>query len=113
MSVEATDTMPVTTQSKTLKAIIKHIIALCGFPDDSSIVEIIQQQEKMDLTDIITLTLDDVNDLKLVNDDGSYAAKPLNHHICKLKAFLLLYNQKCISLSSTLDKEDVLRMTKT
>jgi hypothetical protein len=113
MSVEATDTMLVTTRSKTPTAIIKHIIALCGFPDDSSMVEIIQQQELMDLADVITLTLDDANDIKLVNDDGSCAAKPLTHHVCKLKAFLLLYSRKCISLSSTLDEEDVLNMTKT
>jgi hypothetical protein len=66
----------------------------------------------MDLTDFITLTLDDVNDLRLVNDDGSYAAKPLSHHVRKLKAFLLLYNQKCISLYSTIDEDDVLNMTK-
>jgi hypothetical protein len=58
-------------------------------------------------------TLNNINDLKLVNDEGRYAAKPLNHHVGKLKAFPLLYSQKCISLSSTLDKEDVLNMTKT
>jgi hypothetical protein len=68
----------------------------------------------MDLTDVITLTLEDVNDLKLVNGDGSYASKPLNHHVRKLKALLLLYyKQKCMRLSSTLDEEDVLNMTKT
>jgi hypothetical protein len=75
MSVETTDTMPVTTRLKTTTAIIKHIIALCGFPDDAYMVEIIQQQEWMDLTDVITLTLEDVNDLTLANDDGSYADK--------------------------------------
>jgi hypothetical protein len=63
--------------------------------------------------DVITLTMEDVNNLKLVNDDGSYAAKPLNHQVRKLKAFLLLSSQKCISISSTLDEEDVLNMTKT
>jgi hypothetical protein len=40
MSVEIADTMPVDTQSKPLKAIIKHSIALCGFPDASSMAEI-------------------------------------------------------------------------
>ena len=105
--------MPVTTRSKSPTAIIKHIIAVCGFPDDSTMVEIIQQQDWMDLTDVVTLTLDDVSDLTLVNDDGSYAAKPLNHHIRKLKAFLLLYNKKCINIFSTLDEDDVLKMTKT
>jgi hypothetical protein len=92
MSVEATDTMPVT-RLKTPTAIIKHIIALCGFPDDSFMVEIMQPQEWMDLADVITLTLDEVNDLKLLNDDGSNAAKPLKHYVRKLKAFLLLYNK--------------------
>jgi hypothetical protein len=44
------------------------------FSVDSSIVEIIQQQEWMNFTDVITRTLDDVGGLKLVNDDGIYAA---------------------------------------
>jgi hypothetical protein len=52
MSVETADTMPVTTQPKATTATIKHIIALCGFPDDSSMVEIIQQLEWMDLTEM-------------------------------------------------------------
>jgi hypothetical protein len=97
MSVETDDTMSVNTRSKTPTAINKHIIESCGFPAESFMVEIIQQQEWMDLMDIITLTLDEVNDLKLVNDDAIYAAKPLKHHVHKRKAFLLLYNHKCIS----------------
>jgi hypothetical protein len=59
MANETTATMPVTTRSKPPSAIFKHIIALCGFPDDSSQVEIVQEQEWMDLTDAIILTLDD------------------------------------------------------
>jgi hypothetical protein len=57
MSVETTFTMPVTTRSKALTAIVKHIISFCGFLDESSMAEIIQQQEWMDLTDDIALTL--------------------------------------------------------
>jgi hypothetical protein len=84
-SVETAVTIPATTRSKTPTASIKHIIALCGFPDDFSMVEIIQQEDWMDLTDVITLTLDDLYNLKLLNDDGNYAAKLLNWHVRKLK----------------------------
>jgi hypothetical protein len=48
LSLETADAMPVTTRTKALTAFIKHIIALCGFHDDSSMVEIIQQQEWME-----------------------------------------------------------------
>jgi hypothetical protein len=113
MSAETTDTMPVTTWSKAQTTIINYIITSCGFPDDSSMIETIQKKEWMYLTDVITLTLDDVSDLKLVNNDGSYTAKPWSHHVRKRKAFLLLYNQISFSLSSVLDKADVLNMTKT
>jgi hypothetical protein len=76
-------------------------------------VEIVQHHKMMVLTDIITLTLDNERDLKMVNDDASYAAKPFNHHVHNLKPDLLLYSQKCFSLSNILDKEDVLNMTRT
>jgi hypothetical protein len=67
----------------------------------------------MDLIDCITLMLGDVSSLNLINDDDeSHTAKPLNQNLCKIKAFLLLYNQNNIYLSSTLDEEDVLSMTR-
>jgi hypothetical protein len=43
MEIDTHDTMPVTTRLKILTACIKHNIDLCGIPDDTSMVEIIQQ----------------------------------------------------------------------
>ena len=105
--------MPPTTRSKALSDIIEHIVDICGFPSDSTMKEIIVQEGWTDLTDVTTLTLDDVSNLTLYNADGSYAAKPLAHHVRKLKGFLLLYNRKCIDLSSNLDEDDVINLTKT
>ena len=105
--------MPVTTRSTTLTKVIKHIVDVCSFRNDSTMMEIILQQGWSDLTDVITLSLEDVGDLTLLKDDGSYSAKPLAIHVRKLKGFLLLYNRKCTDLSCTLDEDDVLDMTKT
>ena len=100
--------MPVTTRSTTLTKVIKHIVDVCSFPNDSTMMEIILQQGWSDLTDVITLSLEDVGDLTLLKDDGSYSAKPFAIHVRKLKGFLLLYNRKCTDLSCTLDEDDVL-----
>jgi hypothetical protein len=58
-----------------------------------------------------TLTLTEVSDLTLWKDDGTYWAKPLGHHLHRLKYFLLLYLQTCWDFSSNLD-DDVLNMSK-
>jgi hypothetical protein len=92
--------------------VIDHIINLCGFPDDSTMVEYIKQQGWTELTDVVTIQLDEVADFRTNNDDGSYKAKPMAHHIRKFKGFLLFYNRKCQELSSILDEEDVLEISK-
>jgi hypothetical protein len=53
-----------------MTAIIKHIFDLCGFSNGSSGNDIIQL-EWMDLAEVITLTFYHVNNLNVVNDDGS------------------------------------------
>jgi hypothetical protein len=93
MVIKTTEIMPVRTRSKAPTTTIKYIIFYAVLPMCSPQLKIIQRQELMDVTDVITLT----------NDDGIFAAKQLHHHVCKLKAFLFLYNQKCISLSSSPD----------
>jgi hypothetical protein len=92
--------------------IIDHIADICGFPFDSIMMDVFAQQDWAEPSDVSTLTLTDVSDLTLLKDDGTYWAKPLAHHLCKLKCFLLLYLPKCRYLSSNLDEDDVLKMSK-
>jgi hypothetical protein len=103
--------MVVSTRSN-VKSIIDHIIDICGFPDDSTMTEYIREQGWRELSDVVMITLDEVADFKLVNDDGSYKAKPLNHHLRKFKGFLLMYNRLSRNLSAPLSKDDVLNITK-
>jgi Reverse transcriptase (RNA-dependent DNA polymerase) len=95
-----------------VKSIIDHIIDICGFPDDSIMTEYIREQGWRELSDVVMITLDEVADFKLVTDDGSYKAKPLNHHLRKFKGFLLMYNRMSRDLSTPLGKDDVLNISK-
>jgi hypothetical protein len=69
--------------------VISHITDICGFPAGSVMVKVIKQE---DIADITMMTLKDVDDLKVVNSDGSYKTKPLAFHLRCLKDFLLFYN---------------------
>lgn len=107
--------MPVVTRSSTTATateIIDHIIILCDFPNDSTMIEIIDQQGWRTLSDVTTLTLDNAENLTLYNQDGSYVAAPLATHKRKLKGFLLYYHRKCIDLSTNLHTDDVLSISK-
>ena len=101
------------TRSSTTKAVIDHILDLCGFPRDSTMMKIIEQQGWSELSDVTMLTLDDIKDLILTKDDGSFDAKPMTIHVRKLKGFLLYYNRKSKELFTTLGVDDVLSITKT
>jgi hypothetical protein len=108
--------MPAVTRSmakkKSSSEVINHIIDICGFPDDSTMVEYINKQQWTDLADVVMIMLAEVDEFKLVNKDGSYIAKPMLHHIRRFKVFLLLYNRKCRELSTTLDEEDVMDISR-
>jgi hypothetical protein len=91
--------------------IIEHIADICGFPFDSTTMDVIAQQSWAEVSDDTTLTLTEVSDLKFLKDDGTYGAKLLAHHLCKLKCFLL-YLWKCWDLLSNHDKYHVLNMSK-
>jgi hypothetical protein len=94
--------------SKASTSVIDHIIYLCGFPDDSTMVKFIKNKLWTDLSDVISLSLDDTNDFKTVN----YVTDPLAHHVRKFRGFLVYYLRKCHELSSDLDKDDVIMITK-
>jgi hypothetical protein len=57
--------------------------------------------------------MQEADGLLSTNSDGSYKAKPMSLHLCQFKAFLMYYNKKCRELSTTLNDEDVLSITKT
>jgi predicted amino acid racemase len=78
--------------------IIDHTIDICGFSEDSTMAEFIKQQAWTELSDVVTISLEEVADFRTLKDDGSYKAKPLAHHVRKLKGFLLFYNRQCQEL---------------
>jgi hypothetical protein len=58
-------------------AIIDFIIKLCMFPEDSTMVEYIDQQGWTELIHVTTIGLDEVKDVYTVKDDGfTFEAKP-------------------------------------
>jgi hypothetical protein len=108
--VTRSTTMPV---SSSLLTVMEHIINICGFPDDSTMVEIFRQEGWTDIADIAMITMAEADGLFAANSYGSYKAKPMTFHIRQFKAFLMYYNRKCRDLSTTLNDEDVLNITKT
>jgi hypothetical protein len=71
-----------------------------------------KQQQWTELVDIVTNMLAEVDEFNLVNSDVLYKAKPMQHHVCCFKGFLLLYNQNGRNLSTMLDEEDVMDISK-
>jgi hypothetical protein len=72
-------------------------------------VKFIKNNGWTDLTDVTMLSLDDTNDFTTV----SYKDEPKAHHVRRFRGFLLYYNRKCCDLSSKLDKDDVMMISKT
>ena len=99
------------TRNTPAKSIVDHIIEICAFPDDSIMVEFIKEQGWTSLTDIVMITLDEVGEFKLLNDDGSFKAKPLLHHVRKFKGFLLYYNRMSRDKQFSINEDDVRDVT--
>ena len=97
----------------TCTEIIKHIIYLGGFTEDSVMVKYMKQQEWKVLFHVTTLHFDEIKDFETVRDDGRFEASPLKTHCRILKCFFLYYKKKCSDLSTTLAEEDVLDFKKT
>jgi hypothetical protein len=69
-------TMPALTRSMAKKKLSSEVINH-GFPDDSTMVEYINEQQWTDLADVVMITIAEVDEYKLVNKDGLYKAKPM------------------------------------
>ena len=93
--------------------VIKRIIYLCGFSEDSTMVKYIDQEQWTDLVLVSTLIIYDIKDFHKVRCDITYEASPLKTHCRILKCFLLFYKWRCSELSTTLDEDDVFCFTKT
>jgi hypothetical protein len=100
-----------TRSSSKMTDIIKHIIKICKFPDDSTMVEFIQQEGWASLTDVLMISMSDFSDFKTVDDKGMYKAAPMKMHLRKFRGFLLYYHRKCRDLSTQLVEDDVLDIT--
>jgi hypothetical protein len=89
--------------------IIAYIIKLCKFPEDSTMMEYIDQQGLTELIHVTTIGLDEVKDFHTVRDDGiTYSAKPMLIHLRLFKCFLLYYKRQCRELFATLLEDDVM-----
>jgi hypothetical protein len=67
--------------SSSLLTVMEHIINICGFPDDSTMVEVFRQEGWTDIADIAIITMAEADGLFAANSDGSYKAKPMTFHI--------------------------------
>ena len=61
--------------------VIQHIIKLCGFSEDSTMVKYIDQEEWTDLAHVTTHLIDDIKDFHTIKSDGNYEASPLKTRI--------------------------------
>jgi hypothetical protein len=67
---------------------------LCGFPEDSLMVEVIKQEGWTKLEDITLIAVDEVKDLRLLREDGMHLGCLMMVHIRMFKAFLLYYKRR-------------------
>ena len=103
-----------TTGDRTFSPVVEHMLYLCDFPYDSTMVKFIRQQQWMKLEHLTTIGIDEIKDFFTVKDDGmTYEAKPLMIHLRFFKCFLLYHKRKSREMSSTLDEDDVLEITRT
>jgi hypothetical protein len=70
--VEETRDTGVSEKGKEFTKIIQHIIMLCGFPEDSLMVEVIKQEGWTNLEDTTLIAVDEVKDLWLLRGDGMH-----------------------------------------
>jgi hypothetical protein len=91
-------------------AIINYIIGLCGFAEDSIMVEYIDQEEWSKIHHVTSIGIHEVKDFHTIKDNGSYEAKPLTIYLRLFKGFLLYYRRRCNDFSMTLDKHDVMNL---
>jgi hypothetical protein len=89
--------------------IIDHIIMVCGFKDDSVMVECINWKEWKTLKDVISIGINEPNTFHTVKSDGvTFKARPLSGDIQMLKGFLTYFKRIADTESRLLDEDDVM-----
>jgi hypothetical protein len=92
---------------------IEHIIMLCRFPQDSTMVECIDQKQWDKLEHVVTIDLEEFNDVHFVRCDGfTIKARPLKTHLRMLKCCLLNFKRYNRSYYGICTEDDVLTSTK-
>jgi hypothetical protein len=88
--------------------VIEHVISLCGFPQDSTMVEYIDQQQWEKLEHFVTVDLEDFKDIYTVRSGGVTVKEwPLKTYLCMLKCFLLWFKWHNCSFYCTTSEDDV------
>ena len=93
--------------TKPRAAVIQHIIKLCGFADESTMVSYIDQEQWQSVFDVVTHHFKQIDDFNVTQDNGKFDSKPMLKDRRMLKCFLLFYRYKCNELSSVEIDEDV------
>jgi Reverse transcriptase (RNA-dependent DNA polymerase) len=88
--------------------IVDFIINTCGFPEDSTMVKVIDQQGWEELHSVVSMDIEKIKDFTVRNEHGLYEEKPLLVHLTFMKGFILLYRRRCKELSSVLDDHDTM-----
>jgi hypothetical protein len=71
--------------------IVDFIINTCGFPEDSTMVKVIDQQGWEELHSVVSMDIEKIKDFTVRNEHGLYEEKPLLVHLTFMKGFILLY----------------------
>ncbi len=89
--------------------IVDHIIMLCGFKDDSVMVECINKKEWNSLHDVVSIGINEPNTFHTVKSDGvTFKARPLSGDIRMLKGFLTFFKRMADTEGRLLDEDDVM-----
>ena len=94
--------------AKARTAVIQHIIKLCGFADDTTMVSYIDQEQWQSVFHVVTHHFKQIDEFSVTRDNGKFDAKPMLKDRRMLKCFLLFYRFKCDDLSSIEIDEDVM-----
>jgi hypothetical protein len=71
--------------------VIEHIIFLCSFAPDSTMVSYIDQEQWESIYDVVTYHFKQIDDMNVIRDNGKFDAKPMLKDRRRLKCFLLYY----------------------
>jgi hypothetical protein len=96
--------------------IIEHIIMVCGFKDDSVMVECINKKQWTTLNDVVSIGINEPNTFHTVKSDGAtFKARPLSGDIQMLegdirllKGFLTYFKRMTDTEARLLDEDDVM-----